>query len=233
MFLFLNRLPGDKLIELFQSIIARRNEIDSNSNAEEYQDLPVFHRIVEWISTLESSAASLKAENEFVIRKIASSSLEFDLTLAEESTKLLLTLVKTKEDFCQIMFDLSKTVGKTYFDHLTENIVHNVREDSSCGSILKNLEPEEDLDLVAKFLEDDSQFLAWSFLRKTLKRGNCDLTRARQLLETFRRSENIIIRDKAMHFTFKQRDTDDDLDSSDNDDQQTCDMESSSGSNMT
>ena len=143
-----------------------REEIDSKQNAIDNQhDLPVYHRIQQLLTILDSQIGQFDNEKKNSFRSLIPIVLQFDKTLAPLMAILLVKIAQNKEDLEQVLEVLQKDLPEDYFERILTQLSTLIREEDSCPFILQ-LNPDEKLELAQWFIkEKDRSLLVFDLLK--------------------------------------------------------------------
>ena len=203
LFLFSNSSSLDRMKNLIEKIMARREEIDSKANAMDAQhDLPVYHRLQDLLTSIISSLKSFSAERRKPFRSLIDLFFRFDRTLAPCLAELALCTSANKEELEEYLQYFERQLSKEFFQHISVLLAEQMASKEN-RSFVQQLQMNEKVQLVQWFaVEKHRPLFVFDLLTKTLFPEAHEYRQICQdLLRSMRLSEDFLLRKRAMTFT--------------------------------
>ena len=201
-FVFLRRSSIEKLLEVIDKLMSRRDEIDPKENGIDNQhDLPVYHRIQRLLNNFTSHINQFNPEKINEFRLFSKKILLFDRTFASLLGTLFIRISKTKEEIEEFFQFFEKNLPSNYFRRLlTQFGTFFIKENSS--PFLEQLNLQEKIQLVQWFIEKNRILFIWDLLQEQiLNQTNIDRQIAKNFIQQIRSTDDLFLRQQAMEYT--------------------------------
>ena len=201
----IHRSPLNVIVDIVQTLISQRQEIDSKENGIDNQhDLPVYHRIHRIGTILISSISQFDTDIKSSFRSLANILLQFDKTFALLVGKLLIKIAQNRDDLQSMLFLLEENLTADYFERILTELGKSIAEKHS-GTFIQNLNPQEKLQLAQWFIEEhDRGLFVFDLLKNhVFNQSKIDREQCQNLLRRMRQSENLVLRQSTMGYTVR------------------------------
>lgn len=196
-------MSAKDIVDFIQSILNHRSELDVNANALDSQnDLPIYHRITHLLESFITSINEVDSQARSCFRSFALSLIQFEVTMATLTGKLLMKLAESKEDLEEIFAVFQQHLPVVYFEHVTIELASVLGANDGPCRFVQQLSVEEKFQLALWFFtEKNRPLLVFDLLRnQVFNKTSADKQQCQALLRQMRQSENLLLRQRALQY---------------------------------
>lgn len=197
------RISANNVVDFIQSIMSRRSELDVNVDVlDNRNDLPIYHRIINLLELFITSINEVDSQARSCFRSFALSLLQFEITMATLTGKLLMRLAQNKEDLEEILTVFQQYLPAVYFEHVTIELASILSTNDGPCRFVQQLSVEEKFQLALWFSTEKNRSLFVFDLLKTqiFNKTSVDKQQCQVLLRQMRQSENLLLRQRALQY---------------------------------
>ena len=183
--------------------MSHREELDVNSDALDYQnDLPIYHRINNLLELFITSMNEIDVQARLCFRALAASLLQFEITMATLSGKLLMKLAQNKEDLEEILTIFQQYIPAIYLEHVTIELASVLAANDGSCCFLQQLSVEEKFQLALWFVNEKGRPLfVFDLLKNEIfNKASVDKHQCQLLLRQMRHSKNLLLKQRALQY---------------------------------